>query len=101
MRWWGAVGSGAVGVTVKGDDVGVVHQAVDGGAGDDVIAEGFTPAGERQVGRDDHRPGLIARGDELEEQRRAGGVQREVAQFVDLCGYPNRSTYADTATMPR
>jgi hypothetical protein len=25
----------------------------------------------------------------------------DVAEFVDLCGCPHRSTYADTATMPR
>ena len=41
-----AVGAGAVGVTVQGDDVGVVDEAVDGGDGDDVVAEGFAPERE-------------------------------------------------------
>jgi len=43
------VAAGAVGVAVEGDDVGVVDEAVDGGGGDDVVAEGFAPAGEREV----------------------------------------------------
>jgi hypothetical protein len=32
---------------------------------------------------------------------RSLGGYREVAEFIDLCRYPHRSTYADTATMPR
>ena len=57
-RWWfwlpgcgagggwraGAVGAGSAGVSVQGDDVGVVDEAVDGRGGGDVAAEGFSPA---------------------------------------------------------
>jgi hypothetical protein len=55
-RWWfwlpgcgggwraGAVGAGSAGVSVQGDDVGVVDEAVDGRGGGDVVAEGFSPA---------------------------------------------------------
>ena len=77
--------AGAVGVAVQGDDVGVVDEAVDGRGGYDVVAEGLAPVGEREVGRHDHRPGLISRGDELEEQRRRRRVERQVAHFVELC----------------
>lgn len=42
--WWaGAVGTGAVGVAVQVDDVGVVDESVDRGCGDDIVAESFTP----------------------------------------------------------
>src|SRR5665811_935674 len=82
-RWWsGAVRSGAVGVAVQGDDVGVVDEAVDGRGRDDVIAEGLSPAREREVRGRDHGPGLVSRGDELEEtmrprpRRRGGGRPR-------------------------
>jgi len=102
--WWsGPVCSGAVGVPVQGDDVGVVgvvDEAVDGRGGHDVVAEGLAPAGEREVGRDDHGPGLVAGCDELEEQRGRCGVEREVADLVDLCRHRHRSTYADLAIMP-
>lgn len=45
-RWWrsGSVGAGSVGVAVQGDDVGVVDEPVDGRGGDDVVAEGLSPA---------------------------------------------------------
>ena len=60
--------SGPVGVSVQGDDVGVVDETVDGRRCDDVVTEGLSPAREGEVGRHDHRPGLIPGGDELEEQ---------------------------------
>jgi hypothetical protein len=37
----------------------------------------------------------------LEQGRCGFDGQGKVAELVDLCGYPDRSTYADTATMPR
>jgi hypothetical protein len=44
---------------------------------------------------------LVAFGDDLEQQFGAAGVEADVAEFVQLCGCPHRSTYADPATMPR
>jgi hypothetical protein len=44
---------------------------------------------------------VVAGGDELEEQVRRVVVEGYVADLVDLCGYPHRSTYSDTATMRR
>ena len=43
---------------------------------------------------------FVAAGDEHEHQARGFGVERDVADLVDLCGYPHRSTCADIATMP-
>ena len=40
-----------VAVALEGDDFGVVHEAVDHGGGDDVIAEHLTPAAEGFIGR--------------------------------------------------
>jgi hypothetical protein len=87
--------------SVHGDDFGVVDEPVDHGSGDDLVAEDFAPAAEWLVGGDDQRGSLIAAGDELEEQVCRLGFEGNVADLVDLCGYPHRSTYADTATMPR
>jgi len=42
---------------------------------------------------------LVAAADHLEQVRGGFAGHREVAE-VDLCGYPHRSTCADTATMP-
>jgi hypothetical protein len=39
--------------------------------------------------------------DQGKEQVRGFGLERDVADFVELCGYPHSSTYADLATMPR
>jgi hypothetical protein len=43
---------------------------------------------------------FVAAADDLEEMRGGFAGHREVAQLVDLCGYPHRSICADTATMP-
>jgi hypothetical protein len=93
--------TGAVGVAGEGEDLGVVDEAVDHGGGDDVVGEGLAPAAEGQVRGDHDRALFVAGGDELEEQVRRVVVEGDVADLVDLCGCPHRSTYADTATMPR
>ena len=90
-----------VAVSFQGDDVGVVDEAVDHGGGDGVVAEDLAPAAERLVGRDDEAGSFVAARDELEEQVGGLGLERDVADLVDLCGSPHRSTYADTGTMPR
>jgi hypothetical protein len=54
---------------------------------------------ERLVAGDDDAGGLVAGGDELEEQAGGLGLEGDVADLVDLCGHPHRSTYADTGTM--
>ena len=78
-----------------------MDDAVDHRGGDGLVAEHAAPAAERQVGGQDEGGVLIAGGDELEEEVRGVLFEGQVADLVDLCGYPHRSTYADTATMPR
>jgi len=65
------------------------------------LAVRVAPAAEGFVaGRDQRRP-FVPGCHELEEQVRRFGLERDVANFVQLCGYPHSWTYADTATMPR
>ena len=49
---------------------------------------------------DAERAALVGGGDEPEQQLGAGVVEGREPDFVDLCGHPHRSTYADPATMP-
>ena len=79
----------------------MVDDSVDHRCGDGLVAEDAAPAAERQVRRQDQRGVFVAAGYELEEQVRGVLLEGQVADLVDLCGYPHRSTYADTATMPR
>src|SRR5215207_9633878 len=58
-------------------------------------------AAEGLVAGDDQRGALVATGDEHEHQVRGLGVERDVADFIDLCGYPHRSIYAEIVTMPK
>ena len=78
----------------------MVDEPVDHGGGDDLAAEGLAPPAERLVAGDDQAGSFVAGGDQLEEQVGGLGLERDVADLVDLCGYPHRSTYADTGTMP-
>ena len=82
------------------DDVGVMHDTVDHRRSDGGLAEDLAPAGERQVGGQDDRGLLVPGGDQLEEQIGRFGVEGDIADFVDLSRYRNRSTYADPVTMP-
>jgi hypothetical protein len=50
----------AVAVSLHGDDLGVVDEAVDHGGGDDVVAEDFAPAAERLVAGDDEAGAFVA-----------------------------------------
>ena len=43
---------------------------------------------------------FVAARDELEEQFGAAFVEFHVSEFVDLCGCPHRSIYAEPVTMP-
>src|SRR3954468_14231267 len=82
------------------DDVGAGGEAVDDGLGEAGVGEDLGPVAERQVGGDDQRSAFVAFGEDLEDEFGGAVGECDVAQLVDLCGYPHRSTYADSATMP-
>ena len=60
----------------------MVHDAVDHGRGDDLVAEDVAPAGEGQVRGQDQRGVFVAAGNQLDEQ--VGGVlfEGDVSDFV-------------------
>ena len=65
----------AVAVSFECDDLGVVHEAVDHGCGDDVVTEYFAPAAEGFVGGDDEAGAFVAGGHQLEEQVGCFGLE--------------------------
>jgi hypothetical protein len=72
-----------VAVAVHLEDVDVVGEPVEQGAGQALGGEDPGPLVERQVAGDDGRASLIALGEHLEEQFGAGLGERHVAKFVD------------------
>ena len=48
-----------------------------------VASRNLGPAGERQIGRHDQAPALVAAADEAEQQVGAGLVERHVAELVE------------------
>src|SRR6266487_3407529 len=65
------------------DDMAVVHEAVDQGAGHDVVAEDLAPILEAFVAREHGGGPLVAAAHELEEEHGAGACDREVAELVE------------------
>jgi hypothetical protein len=61
----------------------MVDEPVDHGCCNDFVTEHLAPAAERLVGSDDQGGAFVARGDELEEQVRRFGLERDVADLVD------------------
>jgi len=82
------------------DDVGSVGEAVDDGFGEPRVGEDFRPFAEGEVGGDDQGAAFVAFGEDLEDELGGAVGEGEVAELVELCGYPHSSTCADTATMP-
>jgi hypothetical protein len=72
--------------------VGVVDEAIDERGGDHCVAEDLAPGFKAAVAGDDDRPALVAARDEREEEIRGPALQGEVADLIELCGYPHRST---------
>ena len=90
----------AVGVAVEGEDDGAVQEPVQEGGGDGGVAEDLAPGSDASVAGQDDGGFEVALGDDLEQGGGGFGGQGEVAEFIDLCGHPHRSIYADPATMP-
>ncbi len=82
------------------DDLAGEGEAVDYRGAEPGISEGFCPGGEGLVGGDGDRRAFLSFGEDLEQQFGAAAVELQVAQFVELSRYRNRSTYADPVTMP-
>jgi hypothetical protein len=82
------------------DDVCLVGDPVNDGLREPRVGEHLGPLAERQVRRDNQAAAFVAFADDLEDELGGTLGQVQISQFVDLCGYPHRSTYADTATMP-
>lgn len=66
----------AVGLTSELDEPAVVHDAVDDGRSHLVVPEHPSPAGELQVGRDDHALALVGVGEDLEDEARPVAIER-------------------------
>jgi hypothetical protein len=79
----------------------VVEEPVEEADGGGVLGQEAAPLVKRPVAGDAERAAFVGGGDEPEQQLGAGVVERREPDFVDLCGCPHRSTYADPATMPR
>src|SRR3990170_4293904 len=62
----------AVGVSLEFEDVAAMGEAVQEGSGQAGVAEDLRPAGEVQIGGDQHRPPLVALGEDAEQQLGAG-----------------------------
>ena len=78
-----------------------MQESVEERGGDGGVAEDLASAGDRPVGGEHDRGFQVALVHDLEQRGRGLGREWQVAEFVDLCGYPHRLTYAETATMPR
>ena len=61
----------------------MVDEPVDGGDGDGLVGEDAVPGAERLVGGDGEASGLVAPGDELEEDGGLGLVLLGVADVVE------------------
>ncbi|MFI5753443.1 hypothetical protein ACIBBE_48560, partial [Streptomyces sp. NPDC051644] len=53
-----------------------------------------------EVAADGKRASFVGGIDQAVEALGGVGADGQQADVVDLCGYPHRSTYAETATMP-
>jgi len=79
----GAALAEAIAFAVHLENVDVVCQPVEKGAGQALGAEGFGPFVEGQVAGDQRGAALIALRDQFEQELGAGLGERHEAQFVD------------------
>ena len=72
-----------VALAPDGDDVTLVEQADEDRGCDDSVAEDGLPFADGAVRCDEHGTTLIAFADQLEEQMRGVGFERQIAEFID------------------
>src|SRR3989337_4146690 len=73
----------AVGVALELEDVAAMGEAVQEGSGQAGVAEELRPAGEVQVGGDQHPPSLVALGEDAEQQFGAGLGEGDEPDLVE------------------
>ncbi len=73
----------AVAVAADVDDVAVVDESIDQRGRHDLIAKDLAPLFEAFVARENGGGVLVAPGDQLEEEHRAGTRDRQIADLVD------------------
>jgi hypothetical protein len=78
----------------------VVEESVEQADRGGVFGQEPAPLLEGPVAGDGEAAAFVGGGDEAEQQLGAVVVEGCEPDFIDLCGHPHRSTYADTATMP-
>jgi hypothetical protein len=86
--------------SVQGQHSPTLEDPVDNRVGQIVIVQHAAPRIEGFVGRENHRPPFpMAVIDHVEEHVGRIGPVGEIADFVDLCGAPHKSTNATSAVM--
>jgi hypothetical protein len=71
-------------VAADGKDVAVVQEAVENGRRDHRIAEHAPPFADRSIAGDQETAALVAPRDELKEEMRRIGLERQIAEFVTI-----------------
>ena len=75
------------------DDFGAMQKPVEQCGGQHaVVVEGFGPLFKLAVGGEDGRAAFVALGYDLEKTVGSLLIYGQIAQFVDLCGAPHKST---------
>ena len=72
-----------VAVATDGDHLAVVQEPVEDGGGHHRVSEHRVPLADAAVRGDQHRPPLVAPRDQLEEQMRGVGLERQLAELID------------------
>src|ERR671922_2177813 len=77
-----ALGFEPIAIAADSDDVAVVEQPVEDRGRHHRIGEHHAPFADAAVRRDEHRAALVAPADELEEQVRCIGLERQISELV-------------------
>src|SRR5207245_2810810 len=72
-----------VAVAANGEDVAVMEETVEDGGCHHGVAEHRSPLADRSIAGDQHAAPLVAPRDELKEERRRIGLDRQIAALVD------------------
>ena len=74
----------AIAVAVHFEDVDVVGEPIEQRAGQPLGPKHAGPFVKRQIGGDNNRAALVTLAEDLEQEFRAGGRQRYIAELVDV-----------------